>query len=107
MIDLHIHTIASSDGQHTPREIVAMAREKGLSAIAFADHNSVGSVEEGIALARMFDLEFIPCLEFNTLYHNLDLHMLAYFIDYRSENLTEWLEEIHREKREQSFKRVE
>jgi predicted metal-dependent phosphoesterase TrpH len=107
MIDLHIHTIASSDGQHTPREVVAMAREKGLTAIAFADHNSVESVEEGIILSKMFDIELIPCLEFNTLYQGLDLHMLAYFIDHRSKELGKWLEEIHCEKQEQSFKRVE
>ncbi|MBW2555204.1 MAG: phosphatase, partial [Deltaproteobacteria bacterium] len=38
MIDLHIHTIASSDGQHTPQEIFTMANSMGLTAIAFADH---------------------------------------------------------------------
>ena len=46
MIDLHIHTIASSDGQHTPREIFAMARRLELCAISFADHNSRESVEQ-------------------------------------------------------------
>ncbi len=107
MIDLHIHTIASSDGQHTPREIFTMAKNVGLTAISFADHNSIGSVREGVSLSEEFDIEFIPCLEFNTLYLEYDLHMLAYFIDYQSEELNNWLEEINREKQRQAVKRIE
>ena len=107
MIDLHIHTNASSDGQHSPREIFEMARNKGLRAIAFADHNSVDNVEEGFRISREFSVEFIPCLELNTLQNNLDLHLLAFFIDPRSPSLKNWLERIHRKKHEQAKKRVE
>ena len=107
MIDLHIHTIASSDGQHTPQEIFIMAKRAGLRAIAFADHNSIGSVSEGCALANAFNIEFISCLELNTFYQDLDLHILAYCIDYRSEELRKWLEGIHGEKTLQSLKRLE
>ena len=107
MIDLHIHTIASSDGQHTPREIFTMAKNVGLTAISFADHNSIGSVREGVSLSEEFNIEFIPCLELNTLYLDHDLHMLAYFIDYQSEELNDWLEEIDREKQRQAVKRIE
>ena len=107
MIDLHIHTIASSDGQHTPQEIFTMANSMGLTAIAFADHNSIGSVGEGITLSREFGIEFIPCLEFNTLYLDHDLHMLAYFIDCQSRELKSWLEEIHEEKQRQAVGRIE
>jgi predicted metal-dependent phosphoesterase TrpH len=93
MIDLHIHTNASSDGQHSPQEIFQMARCKGLRAIAFADHNSVKNVGEGIRLAEEFRIEFIPCLELNTLFNGLELQ--------------EWLEEIHHKKAEQARKRLE
>ena len=107
MIDLHIHTIASSDGQHTLQEILVLANSMVLTAIAFADHNSIGSVGEGISLAREFGIEFIPCLEFNTLYLDHDLHMLAYFIDCQSRELKSWLEEIHEEKQRQAVRRIE
>ena len=46
-IDLHIHTQASADGVYSPREIFDMARRAGLRAIAFADHNSTESCDEG------------------------------------------------------------
>ena len=106
MIDLHIHTNASSDGQHSPREIFEMARRKGLRAIAFADHNSIDHVAEGLKLAEEFQLEFVPCLELNTYYNGLDLHLLAYFIDAGNPQLQAWLKNIHEKKIEQAGKRL-
>ena len=107
MIDLHIHTNASSDGQHSPGEIFEMARQKGLKALSFADHNSVQNVEEGIRLGARYGIEFIPCMELNTLYRELDLHILAYFIDPRSSALRQWMGEIHGKKVEQARRRME
>jgi predicted metal-dependent phosphoesterase TrpH len=106
MIDLHIHTQASSDGQHSPREIFVMAREKGLKAIAFADHNSVANVEEGLRLSDEFGIEFIPCMELNTFHNDLDLHLLAFYIHPHHPALQEWLKSIHQKKQEQAEKRV-
>ena len=107
MIDLHIHTNASSDGQHSPGEIFEMARQKGLKALSFADHNSVRNVEEGIRLGARHGIEFIPCMELNTLHRELDLHILAYFIDPRSSALRQWMGEIHGKKVEQARRRME
>jgi len=83
-----------------------MAKDAGLTAIAFADHNSIGSVGEGVSLAASFGIEFIPCLEFNTICRELDLHILAYYIDYTSARLARWLEEVSREKKTQAGMRV-
>jgi len=102
-----MHTNASSDGQHFPKEIFEMARQKGLRAIAFADHNSVDNVEEGFLLAAEFGLEFFSCIELNTLQQGLDLHLLAYFIDPLSPELQIWLGEIRKKKIEQAKKRLE
>lgn len=107
MIDLHIHTNASSDGQHTPLEIFELARQKGLRAIAFADHNSIDNVEEGLRLSSKYGIEFIPCLELNTFYHGLDLHLLGYFIDPGDQVLKKWLAEIRKKKWEQAEKRIQ
>ncbi len=107
MIDLHIHTSASSDGQHTPREIFEMAKEIGLEAIAFADHNTVAALDEGFELSKESGIEFIPAIEINTVYNELDLHLLAYYIDYREPKFKAWLDEINQEKIEQGFKRFE
>ncbi|MFC2002705.1 PHP domain-containing protein [Chloroflexota bacterium] len=40
-IDLHIHSMYSSDGVLEPLEIVRIAKERGLSGIAVTDHNTI------------------------------------------------------------------
>src|SRR4030065_1911396 len=107
MIDLHIHTSASSDGQHTPREIFEMAKKIGLEAIAFADHNTVAALDEGFELSKEFGIEFIPAIEINTIHNELDLHLLAYYIDYREPEFRAWLDEVKHGQIEQGFKRVD
>ena len=94
MIDLHIHTTASADGQHTPKEIVTMAAGLGLSAIAFADHNTVAAVNEGASLCRNFGIDFISAVELNTDYCGRDLHLLGYGMDVDDPALEQWLESI-------------
>jgi len=39
--DLHIHSKYSHDGTLEPREIVRIAKERGLSGIAITDHNTI------------------------------------------------------------------
>ncbi|MFQ5841529.1 MAG: PHP domain-containing protein [Thermodesulfobacteriota bacterium] len=106
MIDLHIHTTASSDGQHGPGEIFEMSKELKLEAIAFADHNSVGSVNEGLRISRDFGIEFIPCIEINTHYKGYDFHLLGYLIDHQDERILRWLEGLGEQKRNQIRQRV-
>jgi len=106
MIDLHVHTTASSDGQHGPEEIFEMSKGLKLEAIAFADHNSVGSVDEGLRISREFGIEFIPCIEINTHYKGYDFHLLGYFIDHQDERLLRWLEGLGEQKKRQIRQRV-
>jgi predicted metal-dependent phosphoesterase TrpH len=106
MIDLHIHTTASSDGQHSPEELFQMARGFEFEAIAFADHNSVGSVEDGLTISPEYGIEFIPCIEINTHYEGYDFHLLGYFIDHRDQGLLRWLEGLKADKRRQIRQRV-
>ncbi|MFH0810203.1 MAG: PHP domain-containing protein [Pseudomonadota bacterium] len=111
MLDLHIHTNASSDAQHPPAELLAMCRETGLKHVAFADHNGVGSLSEAIRLAPEYGIDFIPAVEFNSYLgvidpHVLDLHVLAYGVDPTDTRLLAWLTEIEREKVWQSAERL-
>jgi len=78
VIDLHIHSTAS-DGSLSPEEIVAIAAQKGLTAIAIADHDSV----EGAAtlMGLKLPIELIPAVEASCDLDGRDIHMLAYFPD--------------------------
>ena len=50
MIDLHVHS-NRSDGTFTPTELVDYAIQKGLSAFALTDHDTVDGLEEAISYA--------------------------------------------------------
>ncbi len=107
MIDLHIHTNASSDGQHTPEEIFQMAQKMGIEVISFADHNSISSLEEGLKLSKIYSIDFIPAVEFNSLYNGEDIHILGYFIPFSSDEFRNFIEEMRKRKLIQAKKRVE
>lgn len=51
MIDLHVHS-NRSDGTLTPKELVDYAMEKGLSAFALTDHDTVDGLEEALEYAE-------------------------------------------------------
>jgi predicted metal-dependent phosphoesterase TrpH len=91
MIDLHIHTTYSSDGQHTPEEILRMAQDLGLTALAFADHMEIGAVHEGLRRAQNYALEFFPGLEFSTQHAQQEFHLLYYGFDPEDSALYEFL----------------
>lgn len=85
-IDLHLHSVAS-DGLHTPRELVAMAAQLGLSAIAVTDHDSVNAVPEALQAGRESGVAVLPALELSSHIGERDVHFLGYYVDYTSPDL--------------------
>lgn len=81
-IDLHCHTTAS-DGRHSPTELVQMAAEMGLRAIAVCDHDSTEGLDEALAAGRAAGVEVIPSVELSCDVAEGELHMLGYYVDYR------------------------
>ncbi|MDR1411676.1 MAG: PHP domain-containing protein [Spirochaetaceae bacterium] len=63
MIDLHTHSTAS-DGSLSPAALIRAAMERGLSAIALTDHDTVGGLEEAAEEAKKLNIRFIPGIEF-------------------------------------------
>ncbi len=92
-IDLHVHTTAS-DGLFTPKEIVYWAYKKKLSAIAITDHDTIDGIEEALYYGEKYNLEIIPGIEINTDYQGSEVHILGYYIDYKSTWFLKILKEI-------------
>lgn len=82
-IDLHTHS-TRSDGTLTPTELVRYAAQKGLSAIALTDHDTIDGIDEALAAAQNLPVEVIPGIEYSTEYHGRDIHIVGLFIDYKS-----------------------
>lgn len=77
-IDLQIQSTIS-DGKHTPREIVEMARDFGIRVISLTDHDAVEGVEDAIAAGNEYGIRVIPGIEMSV--EERGCHILGYGID--------------------------
>ena len=99
-VDLHIHS-SYSDGIHTPTELVQMAAERGLQAIAITDHDSVDGVDEAIEAGERLGVEVIPAVELSVAFRGYrDVHILGYFIDHRDNTFIAKLAELQKSRDE-------
>jgi len=80
LVDLHIHTYFS-DGTQSPEEVVAAAKEQGLSVISVCDHNTVGAYERLVPACEAAKIKLIQGLEIDVAFGNERLHLLAYGFD--------------------------
>ena len=81
--DLHNHTRAS-DGDFSPRQLVADAKARGIRAVAITDHDTLSGLEQGLAAgARAGGIQVIPGVElsisFKRSFFTGTLHLLCYF----------------------------
>ena len=94
-VDLHIHTTAS-DGSYSPKEVVDIANKEGLSAIAVTDHNTVDGIPEALDYGNKIGLKVIPGIELTVNFNQITFHLLGLMIDYRSDELKNYLIKYHR-----------
>ena len=78
--DLHIHT-SYSDGTESPRRVVELAKQAGLSALAITDHDILDGYPEATAAAQEHGIELIPGLELSASSGGREVHVLGFFID--------------------------
>ncbi len=76
MVDLHTHS-AASDGTLSPKELVAYAAERNLSAIAVTDHDTIAGVHEAVETGRRLGVQVIPGIELEVEYPRGVFHMLG------------------------------
>jgi predicted metal-dependent phosphoesterase TrpH len=89
-IDMHIHT-SYSDGDYTPREVVRMAKEKGLKLIAITDHDECRGYGETAGADA--DITICPGIELASRYEG-EIHVLGLGIDWRNEELLKHIEGV-------------
>ena len=94
IIDLHTHS-TYSDGTDTPLELIRAANEKGLSALALTDHDTVAGVPEFLKTGEDYPgLLTIPGVEISTLHFRREIHILGLFIDHTHTKLQDFLNDI-------------
>ena len=93
MIDLHVHSVYS-DGTCTPAELLAMAEEQGLTAIALTDHDTVGGVAKLLSLSASSPVEVVPGIELSAECARGTMHILGYFVDHTCDELLDKIEKV-------------
>lgn len=103
MIDLHSHT-NESDGTLTPLELVDLATESGIEALAISDHDTFAGFDQALPVARARGLDLVCGIELSTRVPGTKsgpgsrvrtVHLLGYFLhDPPSADFREWLDEL-------------
>lgn len=78
--DLHAHT-TMSDGTLTPAALVELAAQLDLAAIAVTDHDTTGAFQEAEAKGKELGVEVIPAVEMSSIWGDVSIDILGYFID--------------------------
>lgn len=99
LIDLHTHSTAS-DGQYTPAALIELASEKGLSAIALTDHDTIDGIEEAQNAAKRKKIAFVPGIEISVRGEPSvkELHILGYCFDPKAPALLAMCERLKKER---------
>jgi predicted metal-dependent phosphoesterase TrpH len=99
-VDLHIHSTAS-DGTYGPIELLGMAAQAGLHAIAITDHDSLEGSRQVFSTEIPDNLQLVSGVEISvqppaSWSHIGGLHILGYGIDLDHAGLAHALEELLR-----------
>ena len=77
LADLHMHTYYS-DGSFSPREVVQLAKEKGLGFISVTDHNTIEAHQEFEAACQELGMNYVLGVELDCVFKTKSVHLLAY-----------------------------
>jgi predicted metal-dependent phosphoesterase TrpH len=97
VIDLHSHT-NESDGTFSPLELMDLAMERGLEALAISDHDTFAGFDQALPIARSRGLDLVCGIELSTRVPGTKVrtvHLLGYFLHQPpSEGFRGWLDEL-------------
>jgi len=100
-VDLQTHS-TRSDGTLTPTEIVERADERGLTAVALTDHDTVDGLEAFQQAGREHGVETVPGIELSTRVNRQDVDVLGYFVDPDDATLRDIIERAQAYRRERA-----
>ncbi len=103
--DLHMHTTAS-DGTCSVADRVDQAQERGLSAIAVTDHDTISTDLDG-RFSVHSDIELVTGVEVRAGVKDTKVELLGYYVDPTDERLNAVLEQVREYRRDRNRRLVE
>lgn len=106
--DLHVHT-THSDGSMTVREVLDLAKFKGIDCIAITDHDIMSGVQDAIEYGREIGINVINGIELSS-FSITSIHVLGYCLDINNPLLNDTMQELllkRRERKDKILKKLE
>jgi predicted metal-dependent phosphoesterase TrpH len=107
LVDLHIHSSKSSDGDFSPFHIVQLAKDKKMKAISIADHDTVAAYPETLRYGKEAGVEIIPSMELTTLFEDREFHLLLPFVQWKSKIVADLISQVAKRRVKEARGRVE
>jgi predicted metal-dependent phosphoesterase TrpH len=107
LVDLHIHSNFSCDGDFSPEELVRMAQKQKFRAMAIADHDTVEAYPQAIQIGKEWGIEIIPSIEVTTIFDSREFHLLLPFVDWESEAIHYIISKMESSRLEEAQARVQ
>lgn len=106
-IDLHVHT-CYSDGTKTPKEVVELAKERKLKAIAISDHDVISGINEAVQYGTTLGIEILSGIEFSAKVDcsKDSIHLLGYLFDIENPKIKEFSDSMEKIKKEVTLKKI-
>ncbi|TFH41266.1 MAG: PHP domain-containing protein, partial [Chrysiogenales bacterium] len=105
-IDLHTHTTAS-DGIYSPVQLIDLAVERGVVAMAITDHDTIDGLAEAVEYSRSIGFRLYPGVEFSIDYDTGSSHLLGLDLDYANEVLARTVRFLTEERENRAYRIIE
>ena len=89
LMDLHMHSYYSDDGEFSPEELVRQCAMRGIRVMSIADHNSVRANDAGRQAARRAGIRYVSGIEIDCTFRGVNLHVLGYGFDDTSDDFAD------------------
>ncbi|MCG8454069.1 MAG: PHP domain-containing protein [Spirochaetales bacterium] len=107
MVDLHTHSHAS-DGDFSPTQLVDLAADAGITALALTDHDTIAGLTEATIQAQKHGIRFIPGVEIEVEFRPGEFHLLGLGLHLdETEELEKFLVEIRQRRQRRNTTMIE
>lgn len=104
--DLQMHS-THSDGTDTPRRLVELAKEVGLTSMALTDHDTTTGLAEAREAGEQLGVRVISGVEITCEYGGKSMDMLGYCFDSGADELQQKLATIQEGRRERNLEIID
>lgn len=81
--EIHMHSVFS-DGEFSPAQLIDIAQKNDVTILSLTDHDTFGGIPDFLKAAEETGIEAFPGIEITVKFHDFNIHLLAYFKDYKS-----------------------